>query len=115
MKARIFQRNIISKSEQISYDLVNTFDDAEIELSSQTIRIKTKKGETYHYKITYSEHDTFTETYLGQFDNGNNFRLTKPIGIALEMTKLKSSAIDAFSLGSISPTGWAIHFHLFNK
>lgn len=115
MKARIFQRNIVSKSEQVFYELVNTFDEAEIELSNQTIRIKTKKGETYQYKITYSGHDTFTETYLGQFDNGNKFRLTKPIGVALEMTKLKSSAIDAFSLGSISPTGWAIHFHLFNK
>lgn len=113
MKAKIFQRNIISKSEQISYDLVNTFDDAEIELSSQKILIKTKKGEIYQYKISYSEHDTFTETYLGQFDNGNKFRLTKPIGVALEMTKLKSSAADAFSFGSISPTGWAIHFHLF--
>lgn len=44
MKAKIFQRNIISKSELISYDLVNTFDDTEIELSSQTIRIKTKKA-----------------------------------------------------------------------
>lgn len=115
MKARIFQRNIISKSEQISYDLVNTFDGAEIELGRQTIRIKTIKGEAYQYKIIYSEHDSFTETYLGQFDNGNKFRLTKPIGVALEMTKLKSSAVDAFSIGSISPTGWAIHFHLFNK
>lgn len=113
MKAKIFQRNIISKSEQISYDLVNTFDDAEIEISSQKILIKTKKGKIYQYKISYSEHDTFTETYLGQFDNGNKFRLTKPIGVALEMTKLKSSAADAFSFGSISPTGWAIHFHLF--
>ena len=113
MKAKIFKRNIISKSEQISYDLVNTFDDAEIELSSQKILIKTKKGEIYQYKISYSEHDTFTETYLGQFDNGNKFRLIKPIGVALEMTKLKSSAADAFSFGSISPNGWAIHFHLF--
>lgn len=113
MKAKIFQRNIISKSEQISYDLVNTFDDAEIELSSQKVLINTKKGEIYQYKISYSEHDTFTETYLGQFDNGNKFRLTKPIGVALEMTKLKSSAADAFSFGSINPTGWAIHFHLF--
>lgn len=115
MKAKIFQRNIISKSEQISYDLVNTFHDAEIELNSQIIKIETIKGKTYQYNLTFSEKDTFTETYLGQFDNGNKFRLTKPIGVALEMTKLKSSAVDAFSLGSISPTGWAIHFHLFNK
>ena len=114
MKAIIFQRKILSKAEQVSYDLVNSFDDAEVELNNQTIKIKTKKGDTYQYKITYSEHDTFTETYLGQFDDGNKFRLIKPIGVALEMTKLKSSAIDAFSLGSISPTGWAIHFHLFN-
>lgn len=114
MKAIIFQRNIVSKAEQVSYNLVNSFDEAEIELNNQTIRIKTKKGDTYQYKITYSERDTFTETYLGQFDDGNKFRLTKPIGVALEMTKLKSSAIDAFSFGSISPTGWAIHFHLFN-
>jgi hypothetical protein len=114
MKAKIFQRNIMNNSEQVSYNLVNSFDEAEIELNNQTIKIKTKKGETYLYQLTYSERDTFTETYLGEFDNGYKFRLTKPIGVALEMTKLQSSATDAFSLGSISPTGWAIHFYLFN-
>ncbi len=114
MKATIFQRNLMTNTEQVSYDLVNSFDEAEIELNNQTIKIKTKKGETYQYKLIFSERDTFTETYLGQFNDGNKFRVTKPIGVALEMTKLKSSAIDAFSLGSISPTGWAIHFYLFN-
>lgn len=113
MKATIFQRNIMNNAEQVSYNLVNSFDEAEIELNSQAIKIKTKNGETFQYKLDFSERDTFTETYLGQFDDGNKFRLTKPIGVALEMTKLKSSAIDAFSLGSISPTGWAIHFYLF--
>ncbi len=114
MKAVIFQRKIVSKTEQVSYNLVNSFDEAEIELNNQRIKIKTKKGDTYQYKITFSERDTFTETYFGQFDDGNKFRLIKPIGVALEMTKLQSSAINAFSFGSISPTGWAIHFHLFN-
>lgn len=114
MKAVIFQRNIVSKVEQVSYDLVTSFDDAEIELNNRSISIRTKKGETYQYAITYSESDTFTETYLGYFNNGNKFRLIKPIGVAMEMTKLKSSAADAFSFGSISPSGWAIHFHLFN-
>lgn len=113
MKATIFQRNIMNNAEQVSYNLVNSFDEAEIELNSQTIKIKAKNGETFQYKLAFSERDTFTETYLGQFENGSKFRLTKPIGVALEMTKLKSSAIDAFSLGSISPTGWAIHFYIF--
>jgi hypothetical protein len=113
MKAKIFQRNIMNNAEQVSYNLVNSFDEAEIELNTQTIKIKTKKGETFQYKLTYSEQDAFTETFLGQFDNGNKFRLIKPIGVALKMTKLESSAADAFSFGSISPTGWAIHFHLF--
>lgn len=112
MKAKIFQRNIVSKAEQISYNLVNSFDEAEIEFVNQTIRVITQNGIKYQYKITFSERDTFTETFLGQFEDGNKFRLIKPIGAALEMTKLKSSA-DAFSFGSISPTGWAIHFHLF--
>lgn len=114
MKATIFQRNILNNNEQVYYDLVNSFNEAEIELNNHTIKIITKKGQTYQYNLTYSERDTFTETYLGQFDDGNKFRLTKPIDLALEMTKLKSSAVDAFSLGSISPSGWAIHFYLFN-
>lgn len=113
MKAKIFQRNILSNEEQVSYNLVNSFDEAEIELNNQTIKIRTIKGDIYVYKIIYNERDAFTETYLGQLDDGNKFRLIKPIGVALEMTKLKSSAIDAFSLGSISTKGWAIHFHLF--
>ena len=39
MKARIFQRNIVSKAEQVSYNLVNSFDEAEIEFVNQTILI----------------------------------------------------------------------------
>ena len=73
MKATIFQRNLMTNTEQVSYDLVNSFDEAEIELNNQTIKIKTKKGETYQYKLIFSESDTFTETYLGQFDDGNKF------------------------------------------
>lgn len=114
MKATIFQRTIMNNSELSSYNLVNNFDGAEIELNNQLIIITTKNGESYKYKLAYSEQDTFTETYLGQFDEGSKFRITKPIGVALEMTKIKSSATDAFSFGSISPTGWAIHFYLFN-
>lgn len=113
MKATIFQRNLINKDEQSSYDLVNGFNDADISLSKSLITINTKDGSSYQYELVFSERDTFTETFLGKFSNGNKFRLIKPVGAALEMTKLKSSCKDAFSFGSIDPRGWAVHFYLF--
>ncbi len=113
MKATIFQRNLLTKDEQNSYDLVNGFNDANITLSEKVIKIITKDGNSYQYELTFSERDAFTETYLGKFSDGNKFRLIKPVGVALEMTKLKSSCKDAFTFGSVDPRGWAVHFYLF--
>ena len=115
MKAVIFQKNLIDNKEKISFDFVNNFNDAEVELTIDSIKIKTKEDMLHNYEIKFSEKDTFTETFLGQFENGTKFRLIKPVGVALEMTKLKSGADDAFSFGSIDTRGWAIHFYLFNN
>jgi hypothetical protein len=115
MKAKIFQKNLLDKNEQEIFDLVNTFNDAEVELSSHSIRINTKGGQVHNYQISYSEKDVFTETYLGKFENGTKFRIIKPIDVALEMTKLNSGAADAFTFGSIDTRGWAVHFYLFNN
>lgn len=115
MKAKIFQKNLLNQKEQTNFNFVETFDNAEVVLTNNSIRINTTDGQAYNYQLIYSEKDVFTETYLGQFENGSTFRLIKPIDSALEMTKLKSGASDAFSFGSIDPRGWAIHFYLFNN
>jgi hypothetical protein len=115
MKAVIFQKNLLNQKEQTNFKFVESFDDAEVDLKINSIRIKTTDGHEYNYQLIYSEKDVFTETYLGQFENGTAFRLIKPIDTALEITKLQSGASDAFSFGSIDPRGWAIHFYLFNN
>ena len=115
MKAVIFQKNLLSQKEHTNFNFVESFDDAEVVLTNNSIKINTRDGKAYYYQLIYSEKDVFTETYLGQFENGSTFRLIKPIDSALEITKLQSGASDAFSFGSIDPRGWAIHFHLFNN
>ena len=115
MKAVIFQKNLLNQKEHTNFKFVESFDDAEVVLTINSIRINTTDGHAYNYQLIYSEKDVFTETYLGQFENGSVFRLIKPIDTALEITKLQSGASDAFSFGSIDPRGWAIHFYLFNN
>jgi hypothetical protein len=113
MKTTIFQRNFLSGDEKSSYDFVNTFDGADIILNTKQIKITTKAGSAHQYELSFTERDAFTETYLGKFSDGNKFRLIKPVGVALEMTKLKSSCNDAFTFGSVDPRGWAVHFYLY--
>ena len=115
MKAVIFQKNLLNINEQTTFKLVENFDEAEVVFSNNSIRINTKDDQVHNYQLVYFEKDVFTETFLGQFENGSTFRLIKPIDFTLKITKLKTGAADAFSFGSIDPRGWAIHFHLFNK
>ena len=60
MKATIFQRNLLFKEEQNSYDLVNGFNDTDITLSETLIKIITKDGNTYQYELTFRERETYT-------------------------------------------------------
>ena len=115
MKAVIFQKNLLNPNEQTNFKFVESFDDSEVVITNNSIRINTTNGLSYNYQLIYSEKDVFTETFLGQFENGSTFRLIKPIDTALKMTKLQSGASDAFTFGSIDPRGWAVHFYLFNK
>ena len=115
MKAIIFQKNLLNKNEQTTFKFVENFDEAEVVLSNNSIRINTKDAQVHNYQLIYLEKDVFTETFLGQFENGSTFRLIKPIDFTLNITKLKTGAADAFSFGSIDPRGWAIHFYLFNN
>ena len=114
MKAVIFQKNLLNQKENTNFKFVESFDAAEVVLTNKSIQINTTDGQVHTYQLIFSEKDVFTETFLGQFENGSAFRLIKPIDTALEITKLQSGASDAFSFGSIDPRGWAIHFYLFN-
>lgn len=115
MRASIFQKNLLNNNEKANFNFVENFDGAEVILTNNSIQINSKNGKLHKYQLVYSEKDVFTETYLGQFENGSTFRLIKPIDTALQMTKLQSGASDAFSFGSIDPRGWAVHFYLFNN
>lgn len=100
--------------EKAIADELRSFDKAEIKVSESQFIIKTINGREHNYKIEKSEEDFLTVTYVGKFEDGTKFRVVKSAGIALEMAKLQGHK-DSFSLGSVQPSGYAIHFEFDEK
>lgn len=111
-RATLFQRNIVSESDKENINLVNGFNNALVEILESQLTVKTAGGKLYNYPLQYSEQDFMSTTHLGKFANGTPFRLIQRKGASLEIAKAKFGAVGAFTIGSISPNGWAIHFYL---
>jgi len=114
-RANLFKKNIVKELDSKSIALVEKFHHSLIEISDTEFNIELLNGEKHKYLINFSDKDTFTSTHLGQFENGNKFRLIQPIGVSLDMAKLNHNSEGGFSVGSIDPSGWAISFFLTTK
>lgn len=84
-------------------------------LSSDKLTFETKNGIKQSIKLIFKEKDFSTSTYIGKFENGSYFRLIQPTGFALDIAKEKYNAINAFTLASINPNGWALNFFLTER
>lgn len=114
-RANLYQKNIATKIETDSLLIASGFNNALVDITTSLFKVQTVDGKTHSYMLKYSEEDFTTTTYLGKFENERNFRLIRPKDFALEMLKNEYDALGAFSLGTINPTGWALHFFLTER
>lgn len=111
-RANIFQESITSHSHPEIVQFVQGFNHSLVEIKPNQIVIKKDNDITHKYVLTFLEEDNFTITYKGKFENGTPFRLIQPTGIALENIKSKYKSKGGFTIGSLDPDGFGIHFLL---
>jgi len=114
-RANLFQKNVASQIESDSLEIAISFQHSLVSIGEKNFKVKTQNGKEFNFPIRFSEKDTFTITNIGKFENGNDFRLIQPIGLSLDMAKSKNNALGGFTLGSLNPNGWAVHFFLTHK
>ena len=114
-RANLFQKNISSNIENDSLEIAISFHHSLVSITDKMLSVKTLNGETHSFSIRFSEKDFSTTTHIGHFQNGRDFRLIQPIDLSLEMAKSNHNAVGAFTLGSVNPSGWAVHFFLTEK
>ncbi|WP_298265951.1 hypothetical protein [uncultured Lutibacter sp.] len=114
-RANLFQKNVASQIESDSLEIAISFHHSLVSIDEKTFKVKTLNSKDFNFPIRFSEKDSFTTTNIGKFENGNEFRLIQPIGLSLDMAKSKNNALGGFTLGSLNPNGWAVHFFLTHK
>jgi hypothetical protein len=114
-RANLFQKNIASQIEADSLEIAISFQHSLVNISAELFTIETLNGEHYSFPINFSEKDFSTTTYIGKFQNGRDFRLIQPTDLSLDMAKSNHNALGAFTLGSVNPSGWAVHLFLTDK
>lgn len=112
LKAIIFQKNISENADNEAVSIVLSIEGSLVEITDETFKIKDENGLVEQVKISLFEKDFSTISYLGKFNNDISFRLIKPHGQSLESVIKSQNAIGAFSIGSLSPDGFGIHFIL---
>lgn len=112
-RASIFQKNILSKSDKS--DFVESFQNCLVDIDESRLNIYNEETIILKSELTKIEDDVHTITYKGNYKDNEAFRVIRPKDIALENVKKQHSCISAFSIASISPSGYAIHFILTEK
>lgn len=112
-RASIFQKNILSKSDKS--DLAESFQNCLVDIDENRLIIYNEGTIILKSDLTKIEDDFHTTTYKGNYNDNEAFRVIRPKDIALENVKKQHSCISAFSIASISPSGYAIHFILNEK
>ena len=109
-KSSIFQKNISSSSLESENAL--KFENCDIVISNTNLTITKNGQELLRTKLTLLEKDFSTISYLGKYANGVEFRVIRPTDSSLSNLKQRFDCESAFSIASVSPSGYAIHFTL---
>ena len=114
-RANLYQKTIFSQIESDSLHIALGFQHSLVCIRENLFNVETIDGNEFNLPIRFSEKNFFTITKIGKFENGNSFRLNQPIGRSLEMEKSKNNALGGFTIGTLNPDGWALHFFLTEK
>lgn len=109
-KASIFQKNITRHSTESEKAI--GFENCEVEISKKRLRIIKNGVELLNTELKLLEEDFSTISYLGKYSNGVEFRVIRPTELSLENLKNRFDCETAFSVASVDPSGYAVHFIL---
>ncbi|WP_417238779.1 hypothetical protein [Bizionia sp.] len=109
-KASIFQKNITRNSNESEKAI--EFENCEVDISNKHLRITKNGTELLNSELKLLEEDISTISYLGKYSNGIEFRVIRPTYFSLTHLKNRFDCETAFSVASVDPSGYAIHFIL---
>ncbi|MCB0749573.1 MAG: hypothetical protein KDC52_17465 [Ignavibacteriae bacterium] len=112
-KSSIFQKNIAVSSPESEIAL--SFENCQIDISDRHLKISKNGNSLLNTELTFQEKDFSTITYLGKFGTGVSFRVIRPTDLSLANLKSRFQCESAFSIASVSPSGYAIHFILTSE
>lgn len=113
LRASIFQKNILSTSDKSEF--AEGFQNCLVEIDDKNIVVYENEKIILKSQLFKFEDEFHTTTYKGRFEDNEPFRIIRPKDFALENIKKEHNCISAFSIASINPDGFAIHFILTNK
>ena len=113
LRASIFQKNILSKSDKSEF--AERFQNCLVEIDDESIIVYENEKIILKSQLSKFEDEFHTTSYKGKFNDNEPFRIIRPKDFALENVKNEHNCISAFSIASINPDGFAIHFILTKK
>ena len=99
-----------SKDKPI-YELLKTFNNALIDLSENSLTIKTKESKIFKTRLSKIEEDFMSETFQGIYEDGTPFRLIREGSFARELIAAQGKD-ESLSFGDMTGSGYAVHFDL---
>ena len=113
LRANIFQENTSKKS--IKTQEVLNYDNCLVDISEKKLKILNNNQIILNTNLNKIEEDFNTTSYVGLFTDGTKFRVIRPNKIPLANLQNEFNCISAFTIASVNPDGYAIHFILTEK
>lgn len=110
LRASIFQKNILKNNDYSQFVL--NIENSLVEINNCSIKIYNEEILILNSSLLQKEVDFNTTTFHGQFQDGTLFRVIRPNDIPLANIKSKYNCVSSFTMASIEPDGYAIHFIL---
>ncbi|SDD13414.1 hypothetical protein SAMN04488104_101610 [Algoriphagus faecimaris] len=104
-KSTIIKENALSR-------MALGFDGADVKISDTNIEIKVKGNLVFHSTLKPLPSDPWTISFRGVLEDGSDFRIIKPSDSSLSKLQKSMNCKGVFSIASMDPQGFAIHFLL---
>ena len=112
-KTSIFQKNIARHSTESEKAI--GVDNCNVDISTKHLRITNGGTELLNSDLKFLEEDFSTISYLGKYKNRIEFRVIRPTDLSLANLKNRFDCEAAFSIASVDPSSYAVHFILSNS
>lgn len=107
-KIKPFLYSITNPKQNALYKEVLSFDGGISFASCDEVIVKKKDGTEFRSPLRYYETDAFTETYIGQFPNGERFKF-----LFASSQNPMSQLHPMVTFAGMSKPKWVVHFEVY--